>query len=352
MPKGSTVEEHAFPRGRAAIIPAPAETQEEEEARADAARLAAVNQEVGKVQALDLAERVAAGTAKATVEKALEQERQRKDAEATGKEGQLRAFKSFLRSLEDLASNEPDAASNVDETRLVLRLYRQEDTGGPRPASTYQTVATYTAQDALNMVDPDFEGRAQKWSEATGRFGRYRWRILGWAGGEQTLDTTYDLTTEAPPGYEPPAVPEAPREPVAPPDPVADMMRTLGMAKQFREALGIGGAEPRVDGAALDLARQAAAATARIEASEKHRDELRKLEKDHRDDLKVADAEGYKRGVTDGRRAVEDELRPKLWELERKVDDGKPPSLLEEAVKMVGGPEVVASIAKIAVAKM
>lgn len=352
MPKGDRIEELAFPRGRAAAIHAPGPPDEVETAREDAAALAAVHEEVGKVKALDMAERVAAGTAKATVEKALEQERQRKEVESGGKEGQLRAFKSYLRSLEDLARNDADTISNADETRLVLRLYRQEETGGPRPTSTYQTAATYTAQDALNMVDPDFEGRAQKWSEATGRFGRYRWRILGWAGGEQTLDTTYDLTTEAPPGYEPPAVPEAPREPLAPPDPMADMLKVLGVAKQFKDALGMGGGEHRVDSAALDLAKQAAASTARLEAFDRHREELRKLEKEHREDVKEADAEGYKRGVTDGRRAAEDELKPRIWELERQAETGKTPSLLEEAVRLVGGPEVVASIAKAAVANM
>lgn len=347
MPKGSSVEDLAFPKGRAAIRG----PESEQEPPSDAELMAASQREVGRIQALDLAESVARGTATKAAEKALERDRQRREAEADTKEGKLRQFRYYLRSLEELASKDAGAVSNAEETRLNLKLYRMENNGGPRESEVYQMAIELAGNDALAMVDPDLDGRAQAWAEKKGVFGRYRWRLQGWAAGEFTLDTTYLVATEPPPGYEPPKQPEEPREPLPPPDPMADMMKALGVAKQFKDALGLDGGG-RADAAAITMAEKAAAATARMDAADRHRDELRKMEKDHREDLEAADAKGYARGLTDGRRAAEDEFRPRLWELERKLESGKEPSILEEAVKMVGGPEVVASIAKMAVASM
>lgn len=337
MHKGNAIEETAFPRGREAITPPePVGSPSEEEL------MAATHREVGRVQALDLAERVALGTATAAAEKVLDRERQRREAEAGAKEGQLRAFKSYLFSLEDLAKRDQARAEDTEETRLVLRLYRLEDKGGPKPQATYQTVATFTAQEAMAMVDPDLEGRAQAWCESTGRFGRYQWRILGWAAGEQTLDTTYNLTTEPPPGYEPPKEPEAPAPKAPAPDPMDGLMKTLGMAKQFRDALGLGGSDSG--------GKEAAALMARLEASEKHRVEIRALEREHRAELEEAEAKGHARGLVEGRRAAEDEFKPKLWDLEKRLESNREPSILEQAVSYAGGPEVVQAFVKAALA--
>lgn len=349
MPKGSpgsSVEDLAFPKGRAAIHP-----PESEPEPSDQELMNAMHREVGRVQALDLAEDVARGTATKAAEKVLERDRQRREAESDTKEGKLRQFRYYLRSLEELASKDAGAVSNGEETRLNLKLYRMENNGGPRESEVYQTAIEFAGTEALAMVDPDLDGRAQAWAEKKGVFGRYRWRLQGWAAGEFTLDTTYLVATEPPPGYEPPKEPDAPREPQPAPDPMADMMKTLSFAKQFKDALGLDGGG-RADAAAIAMAEKAAAATARMDAADRHRDELRKLEKEHREGIETADAKGYARGLTDGKRAAEDELKPRIWELERKLDSGKEPSILEEAVKMVGGPEVVASIAKMAVASM
>ncbi|HEU4951142.1 MAG TPA: hypothetical protein VFT46_04280 [Holophagaceae bacterium] len=346
MPKG--IESTVFPRGREALQEQPGEAGEGAQEPSAEELMAATHREVGRVQALDLAERVAAGTAKAAVEKALEQDRARRDDDAKAKEGQLRAFKSFLRSLEDLTTADERAATNTEETRLVLRLYRLEEKGGPKPTSVYQTAVTLTARDALAMVDPDLEGRAQAWSEETGRFGVFQWRLLGWAAGEQTLDTTYNVTTQAPPGYIPPKAPQAEAAGERAPDPMAQLREGLGLVSMVKEVLGGG----KADASIIEATRAAARADALREADRDHREELRKLEDRWEARLEEAERKAHERGLAEGRREKEDELRPRLWELERRAERDQPPSILQEAIQAVGGPEVVQAIAKMALSNM
>lgn len=334
---GEAVRELVLPRGTEGL--APEGGWKEGEPLVSPEALAAVQAEADRVRVLDTAAAVARGEGTKAAEAVLAKE---KDAKA----GQLFAFKAFLGSLEDLAGRDAGAMSNPEETRLVLRLYRLEETGGPRPTATYQTAATFSAGEALALGDPDFEGRAQAWAEKAGRFGKFQWRILGWAAGEQTLDTTYNVTIEPPPGFVPTRAPETPEQK----DPMSNLKESLGLVSMVKDALGLGSAGGgKVD---VDGIRAAARLEAMMEADRQRREELQRLEDRWETKLEAAKDEAYKRGVTDGRREAEDEWRPKVWELEQRVKTEKDPSLLEEAARMVGGPEVVAKLAQLVITSM
>lgn len=331
------VRELVMPRGPEGL--APEGGWKEGEPMVSPEALAAVRQEADRVRVLDTAAAVARGEGAKAAEAVLAKE---KDAKA----GQLFAFKAFLGSLEDLAGRDAGAMSNPEETRLVLRLYRLEETGGPRPTATYQTAATFSAGEALALGDPDFEGRAQAWAEKSGRFGKFQWRILGWAAGEQTLDTTYNVTIEPPPGFVPTRAPEALEQK----DPMSNLKESLGLVSMVKDALGLGqagGAKVDVDGI-----RAAARLEALMEADRQRREEVQRLEERWEAKVEAAKDDAYKRGATDGRREAEDEWRPKVWELEQRVKADKDPSLLEEAARMVGGPEVVAKLAQLVISSM
>lgn len=302
--------------------------------------LAALNQEAGRVQALDTAERVARGTAKQVVDEAL-------DRQKTDKAGQLKAFKSFMWALEDLAGKDAGAVADPAETRLVFRLFRLEDVGGVKPQAVYQTAVSFGASEALAMGDPDLEGRAQVWAEKAGRFGRYQWRLLGWAAGEQTLDTTFNVTTEPPPGYQPPAAPPVEIPTTPPKDPMENLKESLGLIGMMKDALGLGQASGgKIDAPLLETTRAAARNEAFMESDREHRAEVRKLEDRWEQKLEAAKTEAYNRGVQDGKRTAEDEYRPKLWDLERQLGNQREPTIIEEAVRMVGGPEIVQALAR------
>lgn len=302
--------------------------------------LAAVREEADRVKVLDTAAAVARGEGARAAEAVLARDKE-------GKAGQLLAFKAFLGSLEDLAGRDASTAANPEETRLVLRLYRLEENGGPKPTSTYQTSASFGAAEALGMGDPDFEGRAQAWAEKTGRFGRYQWRILGWAGGEQTLDTTYNVQVEPPPGYEAPKALELATE--APRDPMTNLREGLAIVNMVKETLGGNAAPGKVDTEGI---RAMARAEALLEAERENRKEIRILEDRWQARLEKAEQEAHARGVAEGRRSAEDEYRPRIWELERKAEGGHEPTILEEAARLVGGPEVVQSLVKAVITSM
>ncbi|HJV40006.1 MAG TPA: hypothetical protein VJ528_14300 [Geothrix sp.] len=329
-----SIKEAVLPRGPEGLVP-PGGWKEGEPLVSPEA-LAAVNQEVGRVKALDEAERVARGTAQKVVEDAL-------DRDKGDKAGKLKAFKSFLWGLEELAGRDAEAVADTQETRLVFRLFRLDDKGGVKPQGVYQTAVSFSASEALALGDPDLEGRAQAWCEQSGRFGKYQWRLLGWAAGEQTLDTTFNVTTEPPPGYEPPRVPVVPEAPEPPKNPMENLKDSLGLVALVKDTLGLGGAGAKVD---VETIKAAARAEALREADRETRDELRKLEDRWEAKLEAAKTEAFNRGVAEGRRAAEDEWRPKVWDLERRVTQEKEPSMLEEAVRIVGGPDVVQSIAR------
>ncbi|HEX9082944.1 MAG TPA: hypothetical protein VF768_11740 [Holophagaceae bacterium] len=282
---------------------------------------------------------MARGTAKKAVETALAKDRE-------GKTDQIMAFKSFLGSLEDLAGRDASALGNQEQTRVVFKLYRLEDNGGPTPTGTFQTQVTFSAAEALAMGDPDFEGRALAWAVKSGRFGKFQWRIMGWAAGEQTLDTTKSVKVEPPPGYEAPRAQEiAQAEP--PRDPMANLKESLSVVALVKDALGGGAGKVDVEGI-----RAAARAEAFREADKDHREELRKLEDRWEARLEAAKNEAYTRGKADGRRETEDEWRPKLWDLERRTQADREPSILEEATKMLGGPEAVQGLVKAVISGM
>lgn len=334
---GDAVRELVLPRGPEGLKPEGGWKEGEPLVSPEA--LAAVQEEAGRVRALDMAAAVARGEGAKAAEAVLARE---KDTKA----GQLFAFKAFLGSLEELAGRDAGAVSNTEETRLVLRLYRLEEAGGPRPTATYQTAATFSASEALALGDPDLEGRALAWAEKSGRFGKFQWRILGWAAGEQTLDTTYNVNIEPPPGFVPPIVPAAPVEK----DPMASLKESLGLVAMVKEALGIGSAGAgKVD---VEGIRAAARMEALMEGDRQRREEIQRMEERWEAKLEAAKAEAYTRGATDGRRAAEDEWRPKVWDLERQLAADKEPSLLEEATKLVGGPEVVGKLAQVVIASM
>jgi hypothetical protein len=234
----------------------------------DPEALEAVREEAERVRVLDTAAAVARGEGAKAAQAVLDRERDTKT-------GQMMAFRSFLLSLEDLAGKDPSTTANTEETRLVLKLYRLEETGGPKQASTYQTSASFSVAEALGMGGPDFEGRAQAWAEKAGRFGRYQWRILGWAGGEQTLDTTYTVQVEPPPGYEAPRPPKGPEGEEGQRDPMANLKEGLGIIAMVKEALGGNQNAGKVD---MEGIRAAARAEALMEADRQRRAEVQALE--------------------------------------------------------------------------
>lgn len=332
------IKDMVFPRGAEGLTPEGG--WQEGQPMVSPEALAAVNQEVGRSQALKEAEQTARGVARKEVEEAL-------DRQKTDKAGQLKAFKSFLWSLEELAKRDAGAVADTEETRLVFRLFRMEDTGGLKPKSMYQTVVNFSASEALALGDPDLEGRAQAWCEKTGRFGSYQWRLLGWAAGEQTLDTTFNVTTEPPPGYQPPTAPPVEIPTTPPKDPMENLKESLGLIGMMKDALGLGQASSgKIDAATLESVKASARLEAQMAADREHRAEVIKLEERWGAKVEAGKAEAYTRGVSDGRRAAEDEWRPKVWDLERQMAAGKEPSLLEEAVRMVGGPDIVQGIAR------
>ena len=333
-----SVRDTVLPRGPEGLIPEGGWKEGDPLVSPEA--LAAVQEEAGRVRMLDTAAAVARGEGTRAAEAVLARE---KDSKA----GQLFAFKSFLRSLEDLAGRDASAVANPEETRLVLRLYRLEENGGPKPTALYQTAVSFAAAEAMAMGDPDFEGRAQAWAEKTGRFGRYQWRVLGWAAGEQTLDTTYNVQVEPPSGYVAPAAPvEVASEALR--DPMANLREGLALIGIVKETLG----QPAAGKVDVDGIRASARLEALMEADRQRREEIQRLEDRWETKAEAARQEAYNRGVTDGRRTTEDEWRPKVWELERKVNADREPSLLEEAAKLVGGPEVVSQLAQAVITSM
>lgn len=345
------LESTVFPRGRDGLMgpgpvaPGPGQVPHqvrdtsEEDAAAAGQNLEKLTQALTPQLAAEVAAKTARLEARGAAREVLEEERKAAAEEALRKKDRLRPFFGFMESLRNLAASGPGGEGPEGRTELVLKLYRLVETGGPKPQRVFQTQVQLSQDEALGMADPDFEGRTMEWAMQQGQFGRFEWRMLGWADGESILDTSYTVTVEAPAGYQPPARPAVPTEPEAKPDPMGQLKETLGLVTIMREAFGMKTQGGGLDAGQMEVIRSAAAANARLEASEAHRRELRDLEDRHRRELEAAEEKGYRRGQEEGKREMEAEkLR---WELSRAKEAPEGPSFLQEVTGMLGGPDAV-----------
>lgn len=361
MPLPDKLRDTVLPRGEGGLLPpgpvAPGvgELDPATVRAAEAQAQARVDEAAGHMQALardltpQMTREVAASAARAeargAVEEVLAEERRRQEEEAATRKDKLRPFYGFMESLRNLATNGPGGEGPEGRTELVLKLYRLVETGGPKAQRVFQTQASLSQDEALGLGDPDLEGRTMEWALQQGAFGRFEWRLLGWADGESILDTTYVVTVEAPANYVPPARPAvAAAEPELRPDPMGQLRETLGLMGVMREALGLkggGGADPT----AMESVKAAAEMRARLEERDRWDRERRDLEDRHRKALEEAEAKGHARGLEEGRREVRDELQPRLQELTWKLEAGGPgPDVLDRIVGAMGGPEGVSSL--------
>lgn len=344
------LETFVLPRGREGLLPpgpvAPGpgvvpvvRNTSSEEAAAAGENLARLTEALTPQLAAEVAAKTARLEARGAAREVVEEARREAEEEAARRKDRLRPFFSFMESLRNLAASGPGGEGPEGRTELVLKLYRLVETGGPKPQRVFQTQVALAQNDALSLGDPDFEGRTMEWAKQQGVFGRFEWRLLGWADGEPILDTSYSVTVEAPAGYQPPARPAVPTEPEPKPDPMGQLKETLGLVTIMREAFGMKTQGGGLDAGQMEVIRSAAAANARLEAEDRHRKELRDLEDRHRRELEAAEEKGYRRGQEEGKRELEAEkLR---WELNRAKEAPEGPSFIQEVAGMLGGPEAV-----------
>jgi hypothetical protein len=301
--------------------------------------LSAIHEASRRAKELDHTEAVARGAALKAVNGILDQ--QRRDAASAQDEERrkLSPFFAYMDSLRDLSGEDQEEA----RTEVKLQLFRLEDTGGPKPRKIYCQELTLDQAEVKTMGDPAFERRTQDYAERAGRFGRYEWRMKGWALGELTLDTSVSVHVEAPPGYVPPPnlIPE--EKPKA--DPMEGFSGTLDLVGRVAAMFGAkngGNLDPvelkKLEAMSYEQGQRAGKMEGRYEAEREHRKELDDLRERHRRELDDAERKGLDRGKVDGAREVRDELTPKLWQLEHA--NGLPESsLVSDLVVNLGGPE-------------
>lgn len=328
------LEGKVYPKGREALNPGedPEGFILTEEERATLYR------EQGRQEALQAAQDTARAEARSAAKQGLTEVLE-------GRKSQINAFKSFLGSLEDLVQGTDTETAPEGRTEVVLKLHRVMDNGGPRPVMAFQKQWIFDAPEALKLGDPDFEGRTMAWAKETGRFGKFQWRIMGWAAGENTLDTTYAVTVEEPEGYKPPAVPRLPEPdptPALPVDPLEGLRSGLGIVAEVQKVLGMGGTKGNGD--AEKVARMAGEMEGRRAAEEEHRRRVQELEDRHRKALAEGEAAAYKRGQEDGDRKARWELEDQLRDLRWKMRQEDGPDMLDKIVSFAGGPEGVSSL--------
>lgn len=325
MPMGSGTRDMVLPRGEEGLSPG-------EDHLLDEKARQGLWEEVGRVKALEEAQRTARGEARAAV------------AEAMGERNtKLDAFRSFLGSVQELVKGGEGSPLVAGRTEVVLKLFRLVENGGPKATQSFQTQITYGAEEALSLGDPDFEGRTMGWARQTGRFGKYQWRILGWADGENTLDTTYTVNVEQPEGYSPPMVPRAAEPdpmPAPPVDPMAKVREGLSFIEEVKKVIGGGNSGNE----AASVARMAGEMDGRRKAEEEHRAVLRELETRHREALEGAERTAYKRGYEEGDRKARWELEDQIRELKWKMREDQGPDMLDKLVSFAGGPEGVSNL--------
>lgn len=265
----------------------------------------------------------------------------------------LAPFHAYLDSLRELSDeSQPEA-----RTELKLQLFRLEDSGGPKPRKIYCQELTLDQAEVKTMGDPAFERRTQDYAERAGRFGRYEWRMKGWALGELTLDTSTTVNVEPPPGYVPP--PNLIQEDKPKVDPMEGMNGALDMVGRVA-ALFVGGKtstpDPvemrKLEALAYDQGNRAGITQGRYEAEREHRKELDDLRERHRRELEEAERRGLDRGKVEGSREKSDELTPRLWQLEHEARGEGGPSMVSEVVGALGGPETLQSLVGAVVANM
>lgn len=348
------LETTVYPRGKEGLLapgpvaPGPGEIPPRvawnpEEAAADAAEdMETIVKELTPQHAKETAAKVARVEARNTVQAVLEEERQRQAKEAEARKDRLRPFYGFMESLKNLAATGPGGEGESGRTELVMKLYRLENNGGPTPTKIFQTQVSMAQDEALALGDPDFEGRTMAWAREQGVFGRYLWRLCGWADGEAILDTGFQVNVEQPAGYQPPTrTNAAPVEPEPKPDPKGQLKDTLELIGMMKETMGLKGGGG-ADATQLEILKTAAAAQARLEAANEHRRELRELEDRHRKELAEAEQKGFERGKTEGERILEGErLR---WELKAARETDAAPSFAQEVTAILGGPQTVQNL--------
>lgn len=307
---------------------------------------------VERKRQVDHTEAVARGTAIAAVNGVLEEQRRAAKASQDEDRRKLAPFYSYLDSLRELAEESPDEA----RTELKLQLFRLEGSRGPQGRKIYCQELTLDQAEVKAMGDPGFECRTQDYAERAGRFGRYEWRMKGWASGELTLDTTITVNVEPPPGYVPPVNP-IPEEKTKV-DPMEGMNGALDMVGRVASLFGgnKGGMDPvemrKLEAMSYDQGQRAGLTEGRYEAEREHRKELDDLRERHRRDIEDAERRGLERGKVEGAREVRDELTPRLWLLEHQVSSEVGPSLASEVVGYLGGPEAVQALVGAVVANM
>lgn len=316
------------------------------------AELQAVREAADRKRELDHTEAVARGTAIAAVNGVLEEQRRAVQASQEEEKRKLAPFYSYLDSLRELAEESQDEA----RTELKLQLFRLEGSRGPQCKKIYCLELTMDQAEVKAMGDPGFEARTQEYAERAGRFGRYEWRMKGWAAGELTLDTSVTVNVEPPPGYVPPANPIIEEKPKV--DPMEGMNGALDMVGRVASLFGggKGGMDPvelrKLESMAYDQGQRAGLTEGRYQAEREHRKELDDLRERHRRDLEEAERRGLERGKIEGAREVRDELTPRIWQLEHQVASEGGPSIASEVVGYLGGPEAVQALVGAVVANL
>lgn len=302
---------------------------------------------------LDHTEAVARGTAIAAVNGLMDEQRRQASLAKDEDRLKLAPFYSYLDSLRELAEEDQAEA----RTELKLQLFRLEDSGGPKPKRIYCQEFTLDQAEVKSMGDPAFERRTQDYAEKAGRFGRYEWRIKGWAIGELTLDTQTTVHVEPPPGFVMPPNPIIEASPKV--DPMEGMNGSLDLISRVAALFGgkkgdsMSPVELRqLETMAYDQGQRAGLTEGKYQAEKEHRKELDDLRERHRRDLEEAEKRGMDRGRVEGAREVKDELTPKIWQLEHQVAGDAPASLASEVVGYLGGPEAVQALVGAVVAGM
>ena len=261
------------------------------------------------------------------------------------------------------AEPEPESASPFEEmlnayrdvegegegrTELIMRLYFEDKSQGQKRL-VFCKEHTLSAVDAQAEGDLGLERRTLDYAEAADLFGSYEWKLKGWVQGRQAYDLTKRVNVMPAPGYVPPEKPVSPtrtEEPKAPVNPLDQLSGLFGVAKQMREAMGIGAQESsgKMDAVQVAMIQQAAASAARWEESEKHRRELDDLRERHRTALEDAERKGMERGKAEAERDLRHEYERKIWDLEHQAKPEAEPSLVSEVVGALGGPDGVSSL--------
>jgi len=294
---------------------------------------------------------LASQEARLAVSKALTDHQQTKTQQQEEDRQRLAPFHAYLESLRDLTAEDQAEA----RTELRLTLNRLQPNGGVKPTRIFCEETILDQAGVQELGDPAFETRTMNYAERSGRFGKYEWRMKGWAAGELTLDTTTTVTVEPPPGYVAPINPvieDSPKE-----DPMEKFNGTLDMVSRVAALFGgnKGGMDPiemkKLEALSYEQGQRAGKMEGQLEADREHRRELDDLRERHRRELEDAERRGMDRGRIEGAREVRDELTPKLWRLEHAAGEPET-SVIGELVSHLGGPDAFQGLVGAVVANL